>query len=79
MYKIQTLNKIAKCGWTPVKSDLVDAPYFEEAEWVLVCKKLYRDCIKPENFLCKEEDEKWYPTKDHHIVYIAEIIGAYEK
>ena len=60
--------------------ELVDGqPTFAEATQTLVCKKLYRDCIKPENFLSNEEDEKWYPNKDYHIVYIAEIIGAYER
>lgn len=70
-------NKIEQAG---LHIELVDGqPTFAEATQTLVCKKLYRDCIKPENFLCKEEDEKWYPTKDYHIVYIAEIVGAYEK
>lgn len=31
-------NKIAKCGWTPVKSELVDAPYFEELPMTLECE-----------------------------------------
>ena len=70
-------DKIEQSG---LHTQMVDGyPTFEEATQVLVCKKLYRDCIKPENFLSKEEDEKWYPTKDHHIVYIAEIVEAYEK
>ena len=29
--------------------------------------------IKPENFIAKENDGKWYPEKDYHTVYIAEI------
>ena len=31
-------NKVAKCGWTPVKSELVDAPYFEELPMTLECE-----------------------------------------
>lgn len=29
--------------------------------------------IKPENFYETEEDERWYPEKDYHTMYIAEI------
>ncbi|NCB92924.1 MAG: flavin reductase family protein [Clostridia bacterium] len=52
---------------------------FEEASQVLVCKKLYSDTIKPENFYNNEEDTKWYPEKDYHVMYIAEIVEAYQK
>lgn len=48
-------------------------PGFEEATQVLVCRKLYHDDIKPENFYEPEEDERWYPEKDYHTMYIAEI------
>ena len=50
-----------------------DVPGFEEATQVLVCRKLYQDDIKPENFYEPEEDERWYPEKDYHTMYIAEI------
>ena len=53
------------------------APAFEEASQVLVCRKLYRGNIKPENFLDPEQDVKWYPQKDYHDVYVAEIVDAY--
>ena len=26
-----------------------------------------------------EEIEKWYPNKDYHTMYMAEIVKAYEK
>ena len=48
-------------------------PGFEEATQVLVCRKLYHDEIKPENFYEPEEDERWSPEKDYHTMYIAEI------
>lgn len=48
-------------------------PGFEEATQVLVCRKLYHDEIKTENFYEPEEDERWYPEKDYHTMYIAEI------
>lgn len=68
-------DKVKKAGLTPVFLD--ETPAFEEARLVLVCRKLYEDEIKPEHFLDSSADEKWYPKKDYHTMYIAEIIGAY--
>jgi flavin reductase (DIM6/NTAB) family NADH-FMN oxidoreductase RutF len=31
------IDKFADCGWTPVKSDVVDAPYIGEAPLILEC------------------------------------------
>ena len=46
---------------------------FEEAEMIFVCRKLYADEIKPEKFIATENDARWYPEKDYHTMYIAEI------
>lgn len=70
-------DKIEQAG---LHEETVDGyPAFAEGAQVLVCKKLYHDTIKPENFYGSEEDGKWYPDKDYHTMYIAEIIAAYEK
>lgn len=45
----------------------------EEAEMILVCKKLYAQEMLPECFEGTENIEKWYPDKDFHTMYIAEI------
>lgn len=59
--------------------DLEGAPAFAESQLVLVCKKLYEDTIKPELFKEQEIDTRWYPEKDYHTMYIAEVIAAYQK
>lgn len=53
-------------------------PTFEEATLTLVCKKLYVQEMKPECFLGTEEIERWYPDKDFHYMYMAEIVKAFE-
>lgn len=35
------LDKFAACNWTPVKSDLVDAPYVDEVPLVIECRLLH--------------------------------------
>lgn len=65
-------NKIAKSGLTVTDKD--GAPVFKEASLTLVCRKMYRDTLKEENFIDKSNIEKWYPQKDYHDVYVAEIV-----
>ena len=64
-------DKIEKSGLTVAHAD--ETPYFEEANTVLVCRKLYAQEYLPECFLDEEPDRKWYPDKDYHTMYIAEI------
>jgi flavin reductase (DIM6/NTAB) family NADH-FMN oxidoreductase RutF len=71
-------DKIAHCGLTVEWSDQ-KAPYFAEAELVLVCRKLFRQRIDPANFLDASIDQQCYPQKDYHDMYIAEIVEAYQK
>lgn len=65
-------DKVSKAGLTPYFIDGTTA--FQEAKMIFVCKKLYRDTMPSVNFLEKENDAKWYPDKDYHIMYISEII-----
>lgn len=48
-------------------------PYFEEANIVLLCKKLFAQPMEEKSFLDQSILEKWYPNKDYHELYIAEI------
>lgn len=63
--------KIEKSGLTLTYDH--ETPYFEEANLVLLCKKLYRQPLKPEHFLVEGIDERWYPHQDYHEMYIMEI------
>lgn len=38
-------DKFSTSGLTPVKSDIVDAPYIKEFPFVLECRLLYRNRI----------------------------------
>ena len=64
-------DKIAKSGLT--LTDKSGAPVFKEASMTLICRKLYRQTMKEENFIDKSNVEEWYPQKDYHDVYVAEI------
>lgn len=64
-------DKWAEAGLHPYVTD--GTVGVEEAEMILVCRKLYHQEMKPECFDEKENDTKWYPDKDYHTMYIAEI------
>ncbi|MBS5823149.1 MAG: flavin reductase [Clostridium argentinense] len=64
-------DKLSKCNLTIDHLD--NTPYFQEAKLVIICKKLYAQDFKPECFVTNDLDEKWYPEKDYHTLYIAEV------
>ena len=72
------VDKIKECGFT-VQAGAGNAPYFAEAELVLVCKKRYAQLMQPECFTDKTIDGKFYPQKDYHVMYIGQIVEAYQK
>ena len=67
-------DKIKEAGLTPVFIDGV--PAFEEADTILICRKMYRASMNPADFIDKGADSKFYPEKDYHDMYIAEIVKA---
>lgn len=64
-------DKLSKSSLTVGHID--NTPYFEEANLVLICKKLYAQDFKPECFIEKGLDEEFYSQKDYHSMYIAEV------
>ena len=65
-------NKVKECGFT-VRTAECGAPYFEEAELVMLCRKRFSQPMDPDR-IPQELKTKWYPKKDYHILYIGEII-----
>lgn len=72
------VDKIAQTGLIPVKTD-PDGISFEQSRLVLVCRKIYFDDLKPGNFLLPDTDQRNYPLKDYHRMFIGEITTAYNK
>ena len=70
IFQAQCYSEIS-CLTNP--TDANGIPFFEEAKIVLICKKLYSQPMDPEGFVDKSLDEQWYPEKDYHVLYAAEI------
>ena len=70
-------DKIANAGLTIKKDE--HTPYFEEAETVLICRKLARQYINPESIIDEEIFPDWYADLDYHDMYIGEIKKVLKK
>ena len=69
-------DKIAEVGF---HVEMVDGqPTFREGKTAIVCRKLYRGRLQPENFETNAIVDSCYPKKDFHYVYVGEIVGIYE-
>lgn len=64
-------NKISNAGLTIAYDNNV--PYFEEAETVVFARKLYKQPMSESFFVDTQSIVDWYPQKDYHILYMAEI------
>ena len=71
------IDKVKECGFT-VASGAGGAPYFQEADLVLVCRKRMAVPMDPAA-MPEDVKEKWYPSRDFHTMYWGEIVEALKK
>ncbi len=71
------VDKVKECGFT-VKAAECGAPYFEEAELVLVCRKRFAQEMDAAG-IPEDVKKQWYPDEDYHTLYIGEIVEVLEK
>ncbi len=71
-------DKTAATGLTPVFADC-GAPYFAQAQLVLVCRKLYADDIEEKHFIDRSIPARQYADNDYHKTYVGEIIEVLTK
>jgi len=71
-------DKIKETGLLPLTTEN-NGISFEQARLVFECKKIYFDDLKPVFFIPEDIDEKIYPEKDYHRMYIGEILSIYNK
>ena len=73
------VDKVAECALS-VAYGAGDAPYFEEAELVLVCKKLYAQDMGAAHVVDGGPVDRFYGPKDGwHRMYIGQILEAYTR
>ncbi len=70
------VNKAFETGLKPVAKD--GALYFEQADTILICRKMSFLDFKPENFIDPEIMDN-YPEKQFHRLFIGEVSEILEK
>ena len=70
------VDKCTEIGFTPLFD--YEAPYFEQATLVFICKKIHGQFIEPESFIDKSI-EKNYSKNDYHKMYVGEIVRVIKK
>jgi flavin reductase (DIM6/NTAB) family NADH-FMN oxidoreductase RutF len=69
-------DKIAQSRLTP---DFVDGvPTFREANLTVIARKIYRGQMESAGFLVPSLDAEFYPEKDYHTIYFAELVKTVE-
>jgi flavin reductase (DIM6/NTAB) family NADH-FMN oxidoreductase RutF len=69
------VDKVRQTGLTPIASERVSAPGFEQAELILECRASYFQDLDPGHFLA-DYIEGNYPNKDYHRLFFGEILAA---
>ena len=71
------MDKVKECGFT-IKTAQCGAPYFEQAELVIVCRKRYVQDFDPAA-IPADVKKAQYPNADYHTMYIGEIVEVLSK
>lgn len=71
------VDKMKETGLVPVFDE--KAPTFEQAELVLICKKLYKQSMTAESFIDKGIVEQCYADNDWHEIFVGEIVDVLVK
>ncbi|MCC8179385.1 MAG: flavin reductase [Planctomycetes bacterium] len=70
-------DKIAKTGLTVDMS--YGAPCFAQAKNVIICRKLFAQPFAETCFIDPKPAPQWYPDKDFHTLYIAQVMHCLSK
>lgn len=72
----RNMDKINVCGFTLEKSSLVNTPYISQSVIHYECRIIHKHFLDPSE-LDPAINEKYYKTRDWHMVYYGEIMGTY--
>ncbi len=75
-YSGRDVDKAKECNLTPDFSE--EAPFFSQADTVIVCKKLYVQDMTEDSFLDKSLLSN-YSNNDYHRVFVGEIVKVLKK
>ncbi|MBR2715251.1 MAG: flavin reductase [Ruminococcus sp.] len=75
-YSGRDVDKAKECNLSANFSE--DAPFFDEADTVIICKKLYVQQMS-EEFIIENSIKANYSGDDYHYVFVGEIVKVLKK
>jgi flavin reductase (DIM6/NTAB) family NADH-FMN oxidoreductase RutF len=72
----RNMDKIKVCGFTTEKSLKVSTPFISQSAFHYECRIVHKHRLDPAA-LDPAINEKYYQTKDWHMVYYGEIMGTF--
>lgn len=70
-------DKLARTRLTLMPSTQVSSPSYEQASFILECRKLYFQDFDPTGFIDPALHEV-YPARDYHRLYFGQILAAFK-
>ena len=67
-------DKLAECSFTAEYYG--EVPYVAESDTVLICRKQCAQPVEESSIVIPDVITKWYPDRNMHVMYIAEIEAA---
>jgi len=71
------MDKVVEAGLTMIQGRSVDTPVIQECILNYECRILARTQQEREDFSSDDVLAQFYPTPDHHLVILGEIVDAY--
>jgi len=71
-----TMDKLKVCGFKLEKSEYITTPYIGQSEIHYECRIVHKHRLDPA-VLDPAINEKYYQTRDWHMVYYGEIMGTF--
>ena len=73
----RNLDKVVECGLSLVPGKVVDTPIIEQCALHYECRVVVRKQLQAGDFFAPDVLEEHYPSDDHHLVVMGEIVAAY--
>lgn len=59
-------------------TDVEGQPSYQEGKYVMICRPFFQQQLSLNGFLDKDIEKQCFPDHDNSVMYISEILGAYE-
>ena len=59
-------------------TDIEGQPSYQEGKYVIICRPFFEQQLSQNSFIDRDIEKQCFPEHDNSVMYISEILGAYE-